>query len=205
MENKYFSNIRKDLISLINKKEVVNALEIGGGDFDTLKFIVDKYKCKGTGLDIRTPKNVNNIKFYQCDLDNIDKSKLEFIQKFDLIIAGDVLEHTINPDRVCQFLNTILDENGIFILSVPNIRSIRALYWIFIAGTFPREQSGLFDKTHRSWFTHKNITDILNETGFEIIEYKPLGRLQKYFFGKKSILSEFLALQHSFVVKKKSH
>ena len=86
MENKYFSNIRKDLIGLINKKEIVNALEIGGGDFDTLKYIVDKFKCKGTGLDIRVPENVNSIKFYQCDLDNIDKNKLEFIQKLAHII-----------------------------------------------------------------------------------------------------------------------
>jgi hypothetical protein len=205
MKNNYFSNIRLDLIKLITKNQINNALELGGGDFDTLKHVVKKYNCNGVGLDIRIPENTERITFYQCDLDNIETYNFSFNQKFDLIIAGDVLEHTIYPDKICRYLQGVLDENGIFILSVPNIRSIRAFYWIFVAGIFPREPNGLFDKTHRSWFTYKNMRDILEESGFEIINYKPLGRLQKLFFGKKTLFSEFLALQHCFVVKKAAH
>jgi SAM-dependent methyltransferase len=202
MKNNYYSNMRKDLIELINNNNLEYVLEIGGGDFDTLKYIVNKYNCKGVGLDIRIPLDTDSINFYQCDLDKIENQKFIFDKNFDLIIAGDVLEHTINPDKICQYLNKILDKNGVFIVSVPNIRSIRALYNIFIRGIFPRESNGLFDKTHRSWFTYRNMSDILLESGFEILDYKPLGRLKKIFFGRRTVLSEFLALQHCFVVKK---
>lgn len=203
MANNYYSNLRTDLISLIDVKEIENALEIGGGNFDTLKYIVEHHNCNGVGVDIRVPDNVNKIKYYQFDLDKIDEDNFLKGMQFDLILAGDVLEHTIYPEKICSIISNLLSPNGMFILSVPNIRSIRALYWIFIKGIFPRTDSGLFDKTHRSWFTYRNMENILRDSNFEIVKYKPLGRFDKYFFGKKSLLSEFFALQHCFVVKRK--
>jgi SAM-dependent methyltransferase len=202
MEKQYYSNLRLDLVKLISIEKIENILEIGGGEFDTLKYVVNKYNCNGVGVDIRIPSDTDKIKFYQYDLDKIDNSFLNG-QKFDLIIAGDVLEHTIYPEKVIEKLNSLLNNSGVFILSVPNIRSLRALYFIFIKGVFPRNDNGLFDRTHRSWFTYKNIEFILKSNNFEIVNYKPLGRLEKFFFGRKSFVSEFLALQHSFVVKRK--
>lgn len=202
MKENYYSNFRLDLVKLINKENIESVLEIGGGEFDTLKHIVNKYNCSGVGVDIRIPRDTDKIKFYQYDLDKIDNDFLKG-QKFDLIIAGDVLEHTIYPEKVIENLNCLLNTNGIFILSVPNIRSFRAFYYIFIKGIFPRNESGLFDKTHRSWFTYKNMEYFLKSNNFEILNYKPLGRLEKYFFGRKSLISEFFALQHCFVVRRK--
>lgn len=203
MAVKYYSNLRTDLIRLVEVNKIENALEIGGGNFDTLKHIVETHNCNGVGVDIRVPESVNKIKFYQFDLDKIDHDNFLKGMQFDLILAGDVLEHTIYPEKICSILNGLLSPNGNFILSVPNIRSIRALYWIFFKGIFPRNNSGLFDSTHRSWFTYKNMANILNENNFEIVKYRPLGRFEKYFFGKRTIFSEFFALQHCFVVKRK--
>lgn len=199
----YYSNLRNDLISLIYKKDVKTILELGGGEFDTLNFLMNKFSALGVGIDKRKPKNIKTFEFYQVDLDNPSIFEAVGDRKFDLIIAGDVLEHTSNPEIICTKLIDLLEDDGIFILSVPNIRNIKAFFWIFILGTFPRNEKGLFDKTHRSWFTYSDLKKMLQRCGYQIIKYKPLGRLELLFFGRRTIFSEFLALQHAFVLKKK--
>ncbi len=198
----YFSNLRNDLISLIYKKDVKTILELGGGEFDTLNFLINKFNASGVGIDQRKPKNTKTFEFYQGDLDNPSIFEALGDRKFDLIIAGDVLEHTSNPEIICTKLMDLLDDDGIFILSVPNIRNIKAFFWIFIMGTFPRNEKGLFDKTNRSWFTYSDLKGMLLRCGYLIMKYKPLGRLEPLFFGRRTIFSEFLPLQHAFIVRK---
>jgi 2-polyprenyl-3-methyl-5-hydroxy-6-metoxy-1,4-benzoquinol methylase len=205
MTQTYYSNIRYDLIELIeNKEKVYSILEIGGGDFDTLKYLVNHYNAEGVGVDLRVPNAIANITFYQGNLDDLNFfSQLEGY-KFDIVIAGDVLEHTLDPLAICQKIHGLLSTDGHFVISIPNIRNIKALYQIFVKGSFPKLDSGLFDRTHRSWFTYKDIVDMIEKSKFSVLKYKPLGRITKWNLKNKSVLSEFLALQHAFVLKKKN-
>ena len=195
--------MRHDLISMININPD-SVLELGGGDFDTLKFVVDKYQSKGTGIDIRIPQNYKKADFDLIlgDLDDLNLFKKLPNNSFDLIIAGDVLEHLKNPEKIISILKSKLRLNGEFILSVPNIRNVKASIQIFVRGRFPRHDSGLFDKTHLSWFTSKDIKDICIKQGFQIAEYQPLGRIRNLGIKRQSIITEFGALQHGLRLKK---
>jgi hypothetical protein len=46
-------------------------------------------------------------------------------------------------------------------VSLPNIRHVSALYSIFVCGTFPRRERGIFDRTHLRWFTLSDAKRLL--------------------------------------------
>ena len=89
-------------------------------------------------------------------------------QLFDCAICADVLEHLHQPEQLLRLLRPLLSPSACLIVSLPNIRHISALYSIFVNGSFPRRQRGIFDDTHWRWFTLKDGRDLLAEAGFQI-------------------------------------
>lgn len=92
--------------------------------------------------------------------------------KFDYIIFGDVLEHLKNPEVALKNARKKLRENGRLLICIPNAQHWSVLLNI-VKGRWPREASGIFDKTHLRWFTLKEMVLILQENGFEVAEMVP--------------------------------
>lgn len=196
----YYSGIRQDILKIVPKKDFQTILEIGGGEFNTLNHLCEKHGAKGTAVDIV----------------NLCKHPLEFIngsiedpeivltlrkKKYDLILALDVLEHLSTPYAAIDNLFSITKKNGYLILSVPNIRQIRAFYNIYIKGSFPAQKSGLFDKTHLHWFCKKDISDLLKNAGYEVELIYNQGRYIPDMLNK-TVIAELLGL-HTIVLAKK--
>ena len=99
----------------IRLKKMKELLEEG----KTLKIGIANHRItKGVSLDCVKEYNPDIL----CDL-NKEKIPRED-NSFDIIIAGEVLEHTINPYKVVKEFHRILKQNGILILSVPNSCSL---------------------------------------------------------------------------------
>jgi 2-polyprenyl-3-methyl-5-hydroxy-6-metoxy-1,4-benzoquinol methylase len=200
--NNYYSNIRFDALSILpNHFSPTYVLEIGGGEFHTLKYISEKYNAHATGVDLYNNNANNNIIFINGSIE--DKNiicKLEN-NKYDLIIANDVVEHLGDTELFFQTITDKLHPNGYALISVPNIRQIRSLWHIFIKGTFPRQQAGLFDSTHLRWFCKNDIINIAKKHGLKSVDHTYLGRLVPKLFDK-SYIFEFFALQNLFLFKK---
>jgi 2-polyprenyl-3-methyl-5-hydroxy-6-metoxy-1,4-benzoquinol methylase len=122
-----------------NSKKELNVLDFGCGT-GVVSFELSKQGCNVTSIDLDlTPQKSlsqfvnfpNNINFLEGDIFN-----QQFNQKFDIIIALDVLEH-IPLDILPKYLNhfaELLSENGKVIVSGP---TENILYKIgrFIAGS----------------------------------------------------------------------
>ena len=200
-KNHYYNAIRHDVISIIPSRPFKNILEIGGGKSNTLKYLLKIYKAKGLAVDL-IRANQKGFKSIQGSIENkkiTDKIQNHF---FDLIVACDVLEHLTDTDHFFDVMYQKLSKNGLLVLSVPNIRQIRTLYHLFVRGSFPREEAGLFDKTHLRWFCKKDVMKIARHHGFEILDYKSVGKLVPKLFDK-TLFGEFLALQNIFVLSRK--
>lgn len=89
-------------------------------------------------------------------------------QKFDCIIAADVLEHLKNPENILSALDGLLSAHGVLVVSLPNIRHHSAAISIFLQGKFPRRERGIFDRTHLRWFTRSDAFSLLAEAGFVV-------------------------------------
>ena len=92
-------------------------------------------------------------------------------RRFDVILAGDVLEHLTDPAKLLRELKGYLSESGYLVVSIPNIAhgSIRLL---LLQGKFPYTDIGILDRTHLRFFTLDTILQMLGEVGFVAVDVK---------------------------------
>lgn len=93
--------------------------------------------------------------------------------RFDAIIAGDVLEHMVNPWQALQRLKPLLSPAGALYASIPNVRNLRVVQAL-AKGLWPYDRFGIKDVTHLRFFTKAEIEKMFAETGWVIdaIDYK---------------------------------
>ena len=82
---------------------------------------------------------------------------------------ADVIEHTYNPKDILEKLKQLLNPNGKFIMSIPNI-SHGSIKLSLLANVFRYSEMGLLDKTHIRFFTRENIINLLTESNLQIEE-----------------------------------
>ena len=101
------------------------------------------------------------------DLDLLDLAEELAGERFDVIVAADVLEHLRDPLHVLRSLRPLLAENGYLVASIPNVAhgSVRLA---LLEGRFPYQERGLLDRTHLRFFTRESIGQLLEDAGFLI-------------------------------------
>ena len=164
----YFKSIRKNLLDLIpvnNKNGIV--LEVGAASGDNLIYAKNNGYAKSIhGIELIEIKDSSqsSTEFNSFQIGDIEKMKIEFEKQFfDVIILGDVLEHLIDPWKTVQDLQGYLKLNGVFVVSMPNIRHYSIFKSIFLNGDFRYKDSGILDKTHLRFFTKKNIINLFTK------------------------------------------
>jgi 2-polyprenyl-3-methyl-5-hydroxy-6-metoxy-1,4-benzoquinol methylase len=91
----------------------------------------------------------------------------------DAMIFGDVLEHTSDPVRVLQMAESHLTDEGIVIVSMPNVAHVKVRLRLLI-GRFEYEEWGIMDRTHLRFFTRQTAQKMLRESGFEVLHSEPI-------------------------------
>jgi 2-polyprenyl-3-methyl-5-hydroxy-6-metoxy-1,4-benzoquinol methylase len=90
-------------------------------------------------------------------------------ERFDVILAADVLEHLKDPLRVLRELRPFLDDGGYLAASVPNVAhgSVRLA---LLEGSFPYSERGLLDSTHLRFFTRESLGELMVSAGFVVCD-----------------------------------
>lgn len=211
----YYSTVREDLINLLPKNPSQKVLEVGAAKGDTLVAIkANQLAAEVVGIDFcdMPESNQSNPLIDRFLIADIEKDDLSSLPKnyFDAIICGDVLEHLADPWAAIQKLKMLLKENGLCIVSLPNIRHFSALYKIVVKGDFRYDpEGGLLDKTHFRFFCKKNAIDLFKDSNFQLLSYSP-NFLNTRKWSKSRFLNlitftlfeEFLTVQHIVVSKK---
>jgi len=86
---------------------------------------------------------------------------------FDVVVAGDVLEHLPDPGPVLDLLRQHVKRDGRVLVSLPNIANV-TLRLSLLAGRFEYTPRGLLDETHLKFFTRKTGRRLLTAHGFSI-------------------------------------
>ena len=87
--------------------------------------------------------------------------------RYEYIVALDVLEHLENPERVLGLLKGMLTENGKVILSIPNIAHNAIVLELF-NNKFSYSDLGLLDRTHIHFFAYESIQQMIEENGLYV-------------------------------------
>jgi O-antigen biosynthesis protein len=103
---------------------------------------------------------------------NLDELNLEQElgeDRFDAIVAADVLEHLKDPLATLNRLRSYLKQDGAFVISVPNVAhgSVRLA---LLEGRFDYRDIGLLDATHLRFFTRESLEGMLDEAELGIAE-----------------------------------
>jgi 2-polyprenyl-3-methyl-5-hydroxy-6-metoxy-1,4-benzoquinol methylase len=92
---------------------------------------------------------------------------------FDCLIAADVLEHLADPWAALRGAAGMLAPGGTAIVSLPNILFWPALLRIVRTRRWPREDEGVFDRTHLRWFTEADAVELLQQAGLRDVQVHP--------------------------------
>lgn len=87
---------------------------------------------------------------------------------FDVVVAGDVLEHLLDPGAVLDRLRPLVKPDGRLLVSLPNVANVTVRLSL-LAGRFEYGPRGILDGTHVRFFTRKTGRRLLASHGFTIL------------------------------------
>ena len=85
-----------------------------------------------------------------------------------------------------QLARTLLGPEGVVISSIPNFRQFLNLWEVIVKGQWRYQDSGILDRTHLRFFTHKSMLDLFADSGFKVdkiegVNAYPGGTPRKWF------------------------
>jgi 2-polyprenyl-3-methyl-5-hydroxy-6-metoxy-1,4-benzoquinol methylase len=166
------NNRRNVALTLFKKIGAKKILDAGcGPGFDALFFMkhgFDVYACDISKKVIKYAKNKNpGPKYFVW---NIEEKPIKM--KFDGIYAFEVIEHIFDYDIFLTNLNKSLNEEGLLILSTPNILAPRNRLNILIGKDVWFET-----KYHIHFFSPRILKISLERNGFEVIKIIGSGKI----------------------------
>jgi len=149
-------------------------LEIGCGPGSITKVLAQQGGCQVTGLEL-DPEALKKVRPYcvqvmQADLNSGEwPSLLDGAERFDVVVAADVLEHLYDPWKTLQRMAPLINSNGYLVISLPHVGHA-AVMSCLINGDFEYRDWGLLDRTHIRFFGLKNIKALFAQANLKIIE-----------------------------------
>ncbi|MCW2756665.1 MAG: hypothetical protein JWO46_411, partial [Nocardioidaceae bacterium] len=110
--------------------------------------------------------------FIEADLNQPLPESLD--RDFDYIVAGDILEHVVEPHELLTDLREHLAPGGEILVSVPNFG-----HWYprgrIMVGRFDYDQRGPLDRGHIRFFTRRSIQNLFDACGLRVLERQTVG------------------------------
>jgi SAM-dependent methyltransferase len=86
---------------------------------------------------------------------------------FDVIVAGDILEHLPRPEALLALLAPLFARGGVLMLSLPNVANVTVRAALLL-GRFPYADRGILDRTHLRFYTRATARALLADAGYAI-------------------------------------
>ncbi len=212
--NPSYTGSRDEILSLV--PEVKKVLDVGcstGTLGKQIKQRDSKIEVVGIELNEQMAK-IAKEKLDSVIVDDVEKVNLANYlapNYFDCIVFADILEHLKNPWEILRSSVNFLNNEGIVIASIPNVRHYNTIISLLFKAYWPYRERGVHDKTHLRFFTLRNIQELFQyaslsieriERNYRIIE-KPsrINKLSKRF--AIPFFKDLLTFQYLIVAKKK--
>jgi SAM-dependent methyltransferase len=157
-------NINSQRIKIIKRLQPQGTLlDIGCGHGYFLKSISNSgYFAQGIDISKRAVEYANNSLKISAKVSTIQEL-MESKQQFNIITLWHVLEHFTDPYCILRTIRNMLLEDGICILEVPNLHSLK---FVLAKNKWSGGNHPLY---HRIFFTAATLQRAIKETGFSRI------------------------------------
>jgi 2-polyprenyl-3-methyl-5-hydroxy-6-metoxy-1,4-benzoquinol methylase len=149
------------ITKLVREEPKGTLLDVGCGDGSvSARFVGEGWSVSGVELG---PKNVEKARKKGIDAVamNVEEGLPYKRNIFDLVIAGEIIEHLTTPDSFLKECYRVLKPNGILILTTPNI----CFLWSRVRVLFGKLPYDVFP-IHLQHFTLSSLKKLLSENGF---------------------------------------
>jgi len=124
------------------------------------------------GIDI-AKKKYPNVRF---EVHSVYDELNELVDKVDVVISSEVIEHLYYPQRFLNNLYPVIREGGSLILTTPYHGYVKNL----ALSVFNKWDSHLtvdWEGGHIKFFSQKTISNMLKESGYKDIKFNNAGRI----------------------------
>ncbi len=99
---------------------------------------------------------------------------------FDVVFAGEVLEHSIDDRRFLHQLYRVLRPNGLLIITVPNLLSLQSRFFILFGHMPPNA----YKESHYKYYNYQLLVNKIREARFTIQKVDSSYLLISIYFNK---------------------
>ncbi len=162
----YYQGDRAELLDWLGGRHG-RVLEVGCGSGGNAAWLRRHGATRIVGIET-DPTSAARAKevFDEVIVESVETALDDLEESFDLIICADVLEHLVDPWAVVTALAGKAVENGLILVSLPNIKHYRALWRIAFGVGFRYEEEGTFDSTHLRFFDRAGLKRMLDQAGW---------------------------------------
>ncbi|CAN5715641.1 hypothetical protein BH24ACT5_BH24ACT5_03700 [soil metagenome] len=161
------------LLSWLSSRPPSRVLDVGCSD-GRFGALAQEQGHSVTGVDIAKHEGVADRldAFVEADLDV--GLPVEAGTEYDIVIAADVIEHTVEPTDVLRALADRLRPDGSLFVSVPNFA-----HWYprtrVALGRFDYDSRGILDRGHLRFFTRRSLERVIADAGMRIVRRDVVG------------------------------
>jgi 2-polyprenyl-6-hydroxyphenyl methylase / 3-demethylubiquinone-9 3-methyltransferase len=167
--------VLKSAEKLLNQKSI-KVLELGAGTGDSMAVLREEAGIEVHGYAIEpNPSMWESLKANGLNIVTAYEEIAE--QKFDLVIAYEVMEHILEPRLFVNSYKKLLSTNGYFLFSTPNAHSLEV--------QILKDQSTTLDIEHISVLTPSAIHSIAGFAGLEVLEITTPGNFDMELIGNE--------------------
>jgi SAM-dependent methyltransferase len=165
----YFGKERREIAPLL-PAACESVLEIGCGTGATMRWLRERRTIGYAAAVEFSPNAAAAARQVFDDLEIGDASTAAMAfrrDRFDLILALDVLEHLTAPEKMLARLRDRLTETGTIIISLPNV----AHYLVSIpllGGRWDYQDEGTLDRTHMRFFNERTARGMVEDAGLRV-------------------------------------
>jgi len=192
--NKYYANVRPEMLQFIpnNAKRI---LEVGcaQGNFSA-QLINDGIEIWAIEPNKESAK-VAAEKLFKVLVGTVEEKISEIPDNyFNVIIMNDVIEHLLEPWDDIQKLKSKLNEDGVFVSSIPNVRYAKNLFNMLFKRDWKYTDDRILDITHFRFFTKKSTRRLFEENGYSVQKIKGVNMTKSFAFFPFAVLFNVLFL-----------
>jgi len=127
------------------------------------------------GLD-KLENETEQLRKLGYNIEHGDAESFHFDKKFEIIVAGDILEHLSNPGNFLQSARASLTSNGLLLITTPNPFTLpRMIRFILLNSVGGNEE-------HTMWFTRKFLSQLAKRYQFRVKSISYIDDIYQWYF-----------------------
>lgn len=156
-----------ELIPLVRDRHVLDVgCTSGLGRPDWIHAAIARASSSTVGVDIDA-EGIQQARDLGYDVRSADAEVLDVDGVFDVVHAGELIEHLDNPRAFLAACRRRLDTGGTLVLTTPNVFAISN--FIYRIGGMAKVNAD-----HTCWYCEDTLTQLLERNGFEVMELRYL-------------------------------